>query len=121
MRATYSFVAERIITTLGLSVVKHPSCNKVVNFQAQAMMGMAFDVQVTISGWDGQMNLMVVPLDGCNLILSNDFFVTAKVVILPHLFGLLIHNEKKSYFVTGCSIALDAGVHKPKVQMVSAM
>ena len=118
---THHFVAEKIVPTLGLSVAKHPSHIKVVNSQAQVMRGMAFDVQVTIDEWDGRMNLMMVLLDDYNLILGNDFFIAAKVAILPHLFGLMIHDEKKLYFVTGCRMPSDAGVREPKVEMVSTM
>nr|XP_029117999.1 uncharacterized protein LOC114913497 [Elaeis guineensis] len=64
---------------------------------------------------------MVVSLDDYNLILGNDFFIAGKVAILPHLFGLMIHDEKKPYFVTRCNIPSNAGVREPKMEMVSAM
>ncbi|XP_073105771.1 uncharacterized protein [Elaeis guineensis] len=41
---THSFVAERIVPTRGLSVVKHSSRIKAVNSQAQAVRDIAFDV-----------------------------------------------------------------------------
>lgn len=119
--ATHSFVVKSIIPTLGLSMVRHPSHIKVVNSQAQAMQGMAYGVQASIEKWDGKLDLMIVPLDNFNLILSNDFLVVTKVGTLPHLFRLLIGDEKKPCFVIGHSVPSDTEVHKQKMKMVYAM
>lgn len=121
--ATHSLVAEKIVITLGLSVVRHLSCIKVVNFEAQVMWGMAYGVKVFIGNWDGKMDLMVVPLDDFNLILGNDFFVVAKVAmaILLHLFGLLIVDEKKPCFIARHCIPFDVEVREQKVEVVSVM
>lgn len=62
---------------------------------------MAFSVQVVINGWDNKIELMVVPLNDFDMIPSNDFFVAAKVAVLPHLFGLLIGNEEKLALLQG--------------------
>lgn len=62
---------------------------------------------------------MVILLDDFDMILNNDFYVIAKVAILPHLFSLLIGNEENPCFVVGHSIAVD--VRKPKVEIVFAM
>ena len=74
-----------------------------------------------MDGWDDKMDLMVVLLNDFDMILSNDFFVTTKIAILPHLFGLLIGNEEKSCFVTGHSIPIDVEVCECKVEMVFTM
>ncbi|GMP63109.1 hypothetical protein CsSME_00024932 [Camellia sinensis var. sinensis] len=42
---------------------------------------------------------MAVPLDDCDFILGNDFFVAAKVALMPYLDGLLISDEKEPCFV----------------------
>lgn len=44
---------------------------------------MVFGIQVVIGRWDGKIDLMVVPLDGFDIILSNDLFVATKVAICP--------------------------------------
>ncbi|GAV79043.1 LOW QUALITY PROTEIN: gag-asp_proteas domain-containing protein, partial [Cephalotus follicularis] len=80
--ATHSFLAERMVT-LGLRVDKHGSRIKAVN-SAQAVAGMAHGVQITMGEWAGKIDLMVVPLDDFDLILGNNFFVTEKVLIMPH-------------------------------------
>ncbi|GAV90375.1 gag-asp_proteas domain-containing protein [Cephalotus follicularis] len=91
--ATHSFLADRMVTQLGLRVDKHGSRIKAVNSQAQAVAGMAHGVQITMGEWVGKIDLMVVPLDDFDLILGNNFFVTEKVLIMPHLCGIFITNE----------------------------
>lgn len=78
-------------------------------------------MQVVVSRWDSKMDLMVVPLDDFDIILGNDFFIAAKVAILPCLYSLLISNEEKPSFVVGYSLPIDAKVHKSKVEMVFIM
>ena len=46
---------------------------------------------------------MVVPLDDFDVILGNDFFRVAKVVLMPYLSGLLISDEGAPCFVHGCN------------------
>lgn len=40
---------------------------------------MASEVQIRVGEWAGQIDLKVVPLGDFDVILGNDFFVTAKV------------------------------------------
>ncbi|KAH7836883.1 hypothetical protein Vadar_006893 [Vaccinium darrowii] len=42
---------------------------------------------------------MVYSLDDFELILVNEFFLAAKVAVMPHLGGILIANEKQPCFV----------------------
>ncbi|GAV64353.1 gag-asp_proteas domain-containing protein, partial [Cephalotus follicularis] len=92
--ATHSFLAERMVNRLGLRVDKHASRIKAVNSQAQAVAGMTHGVQIYIGDWVGKIDFMVVPLDDFDLILGNDFFISKKVIMMPHLCGLFIMNEK---------------------------
>ncbi|GAV86380.1 gag-asp_proteas domain-containing protein, partial [Cephalotus follicularis] len=120
--ATHSFLAERMVTQLGLEVDKHGSRIKAVNSQAQAMAGMAHGVQIAMGEWAGKIDLMVVPLDDFDLILGNNFFITEKVLIIPHLCGIFITNERNSCFVPGYNMATDRPRgEKSKAETLSAM
>lgn len=121
MGATHNFVAEKIVTTLDLSVIRHLSHIKIVNFQTLVVWGMAYGVQVSIENLDKKRGLMVVPLDNFNLILGNDLFVVTKVAISPHLFELLICDQKMTFFITGCNIPFNVEVREQKVEVVFAL
>ncbi|GAV58890.1 gag-asp_proteas domain-containing protein [Cephalotus follicularis] len=120
--ATHSFLAERMVTQLGLRVDKHGSRIKTVNSQAQAVVGMAHGVQIAMGEWAGKIDLMVVPLDDFDLILGNNFFVTEKVLIMPHLCGIFITNERNPCFVPRHNLATDRPRgEKSKAETLSAM
>lgn len=51
--------------------------------------------------WLGQCDLMVVSLDDFNLMLSNAFFISAKVTVLPWLGGIFIAGGSRPTFVNG--------------------
>lgn len=80
----------------------------VVNSYAQSVLGMAHCVDVEIGDWVGNLNLMVVPLDGFDVIIGNDFFRDAKMVLMPHLGGLLVTDERQPRLVAS------SGKAKPK-------
>ncbi|GAV63754.1 gag-asp_proteas domain-containing protein [Cephalotus follicularis] len=103
--ATHSFLAERMVTRLSLRVDKHTSRIKAVNSQAQAMAEMAHGAQISMGDWAGKIDLMVVPLEDFDLILSNDFFISEMVIMMPHLCGLFIMNERSPCFVSGHNVA----------------
>ncbi|KAH7856309.1 hypothetical protein Vadar_006597 [Vaccinium darrowii] len=48
---------------------------------------------------NGRVDLMVYPLDDFELILGNEFFLAAKVAVMPYLGGILIADEKQPCFV----------------------
>ena len=52
-----------------------------------------------ISDRKGTCNLLCVPLDDFNLIIGVDFLLRAKVALIPHLGGLVVLEEKQSYFM----------------------
>ncbi|GAV60107.1 gag-asp_proteas domain-containing protein [Cephalotus follicularis] len=104
--ATHSFLAKRMVNQLSLKVDKHDSRIKAVNSQAQAVAGMAHVVQIAMGEWAGKIDLMVVPLDDFDLILGNDFFILEKVIMMPHLSGLLIMNKNSPCFVAVHTVAV---------------
>ena len=53
--------------------------------------------------WKGRVNLLSTSLDDFDLILGNEFFVKATVMVLPHLNGLLFMDETQPCFVRGMS------------------
>ena len=101
-------------------MAKNLSRIKTVYSQAQVVQGIAFGIQVVVCRWDDKMDLMVVPLDDFDMILGNDFFIAAKMAILPHLFGLLISNEKPC-FVVGHSIRTDALSWKDVMETIAVI
>jgi hypothetical protein len=103
--ATHNFVSERVVQSLGLKVVESFSRIKTVNSNAEVGHGMTGNVALRIGDWNGQVDLMVYPLDDFELILGNEFFVAAKVAVMPHLGGILIADEKRPCFVPRCSKA----------------
>lgn len=56
--------------------------------------------------WNGQVNLQVASLDDFEMVLVIDFLVSAKVMVIPHLGGVIIMGEAQPCFM--------AGVHKEK-------
>ena len=48
-----------------------------------------------MGNWEGNYKLLCVPLDDFDLILGIDFFLKAKVALLPYLGGLMIMDESQ--------------------------
>ena len=100
---THNLVSTGVATRLDLKLCKDASKLKVVNSEALETQGLAKDVAIQISEWKGTVNMLSTPLDDFDLILGNEFFVKAKVMVLPHLNGLLFMNETQPCFVRGLS------------------
>ena len=87
---------------------------KAVNSEAKPIAGLAKDVTLRLGQWSGLCNFMVVPLDDFEVIMGIDFFVKAKVTIMPHLGGIFIGDEHCPCFVPK--------IKKPEpVQILSAL
>lgn len=97
--ASYNFMAKRMIKSFGLTVSEHSSGIKAVYSQAQSVLDMSNAVDIRIGAWVEKLNLMVVPLDDLDLIIENDWFVNVKVVLMSHLGGRTIIDEKHPCFV----------------------
>lgn len=60
---------------------------------------MVNDVTLRVENWLGLYSFMVVPYDDFEVILNMDFFIKAKVSIMPHMGGILIGDEHKPCFL----------------------
>lgn len=117
--ATHSFMAYRVVGPLGLRVDNHLCLIKAVNSKSQLISGMAKGVRTTLDLWKGTLDFMVVPLDDFDIILGNNFFVEAQVVMMPHLCTLFIGDSKNPCFVHGWYMEGKSGSGNP--ELVSAM
>ncbi|GMP31451.1 hypothetical protein CsSME_00005655 [Camellia sinensis var. sinensis] len=64
---------------------------------------------------------MAVPLDDFDVILGNDFFVVAKVALMPYFGGLLILDENQPCFVSGSTRPDKKNGTKKKDEMLLAV
>ena len=97
--ATHNFVATKESERLGLNVEEDPNRIKVMNNKAQKIHGIAKKVSLQVNNWQGNCNMLCVPLDDLDLILGIDFFFKTKVALLPHLRGLMALEENMPCFV----------------------
>ena len=132
---THNFVSIKEVARLGLKLSKDDSKLKAVNSEAQETHGMAKNMAIQMGDWKGTINFLSVPLDDFDFILGSDFFQRAKVVLLPHLNGLLIMDEKQPCFVAGIrkppkrpsgektlsALQLEKGLRKGEHTYVAAM
>ncbi|GAV75545.1 Asp_protease_2 domain-containing protein [Cephalotus follicularis] len=116
--ATHSFLEEWIVHRLDLKVDTYNSRIKVVNSQAQAVTSMAHSVKISMGAWEGKIDLMIVQLDDFDLILGSEFFIYEKIILIPHVCGLLVTNEQNPCFVVGYN---DAMGWKRMTEMLSTM
>lgn len=54
---------------------------------------MANDVTLRVGGWLGLCSFMAIPLDDFRVIFWIDFFIKAKVSVVPNMGGILIGDE----------------------------
>ncbi|KAK4426934.1 hypothetical protein Salat_1462200 [Sesamum alatum] len=99
-RATHNFVSDRIVQELGLDVKPCDSQVKAVISKAVPISEVA-NMELGVGPWEGQCDLLAVGLDDFNVILGNDFFIYAKVTILPWLNGIFISSGSHPTFVRG--------------------
>lgn len=132
--ATHNFIAAREVQRLGLDMTSHMSRIKVVNSEAKPIVGVS-KVAMQVGTWKGSCSLMAIPLDDFDIILGNEFLVAAKVTVMPHLGGLMIHDENCPSFVPGIyaeelakrqsgmisAMQLKAGVKRGEVTYLAAL
>ncbi|OIT29089.1 hypothetical protein A4A49_55045 [Nicotiana attenuata] len=97
--ATHTFVSANLVHKYGLSVSKCPSYMKTVNAKAQAIVGMAYNVPMSVGNWKGKVNLMVIPSEDFEVILGINFMQKNRFVPMPHLDGVMIMHETTPSFV----------------------
>ena len=82
-------------------MTKCPTKMKAVNSKAQPGYGVAPDIPMILGHWSEKFNMTVVPLDDFNVLLGIDFLKKNKVVLIPHLDGLIFMGESNPGFVKG--------------------
>jgi len=115
-----TFVADRLVTQVGLQLSNSQTSMKAVNAKAQRILGMAYGVLVVLDKWQGKQDLLVVTLDDFDVILGLDFLKKAKIALIPHLNGILLANEVCPYFVP-CYKAVVAESRKEGSSLVSTI
>lgn len=118
--ATNNFVAEREVDKLKLNLQENASKIKAVNSEARPIRGTAV-ADLKVGPWEGKCSLMAVPLDDFDLILGMEFLMSAKCMVMPHLGGLMITDEKMSGFVSTIYPNLEKKEGKRKASLLSAV
>lgn len=96
--ATDNFIAEELAKELQLQISTAATMIKAINSKATRVRGRT-KADLKVGPWHGPCSLMVIPLDDFQIILGLEFFKAAKVMILPHLNGMLIGAEDCTGFV----------------------
>ncbi|XP_075670750.1 uncharacterized protein LOC142640510 [Castanea sativa] len=110
-----------MVQRLGLKMSKCPSKIKAVNLEAKPVLGIAYEVKFKVDEWTRKVNFLVIELDDFDVILGNEFLVSAKAALLPFIGVLLILDEKQSCYVPVRRGARNSKSSKGKEPMVSAM
>ncbi|KAK4422086.1 hypothetical protein Salat_2159600 [Sesamum alatum] len=99
-RATHSLISDRIVQELGLDVKPCDSMLKAVNSKADPVSAIT-TTNLCIRPWKGTCGFVAVRLDDFDVILGNNFFVSAQVTIHPWLDGIYKAKCKRPKFVRG--------------------
>lgn len=98
-RATHNFVASKILKEYGLKVTDCAMRVKSINYTVQPGYVTALDVWLTTIHWTGMYYLIVVSLNGLNILLGIDFMRKFRLTKISHLDGLMFGG--KPIFVNG--------------------
>ncbi|KAG6522526.1 hypothetical protein ZIOFF_019666 [Zingiber officinale] len=118
--ATHTFVSAKLVQEYGLSISKCPKYIKSVNAKAQAVVGMAYNVPLTVGTQMGKANMMVIPLEDFQIILGMDFLRKTKTLPMPHLDGVMVMQESNPCFVSAVH-PYEKGKNKGKTNIISAI
>ena len=102
--ATHNFIPVEMGRKLGLHFSLNGSTMKTVNSKVVGSQGLAKGVDLWIDKWMGEIDRTVVPLDDYELVLGHKFLKKAKVMIIPHLKGMLIGDEAYPCFVKALAL-----------------
>jgi len=118
--ATHTSVADRLVKELGLRLSDNHTSMKALNSKAQRIVGMSYDVPITLDQWRGKQDVLVVNLDDYDIILGLDFLRKAKIVLMLYLNGVMIASEGCLCFIPCCKVAA-ANVVKRGKSLVSTI
>ncbi|KAG6478499.1 hypothetical protein ZIOFF_061942 [Zingiber officinale] len=118
--ATHTFVSAKLVQEYGLSIRKCPKYIKSVNAKAQAVVGMAYNVPLTVGTQVGKANMMMIPLEDFQIILGMDFLRKTKTVPMPHLDGVMVMQESNPCFVSAVH-PYGKDQNKGKTNIISAI
>ena len=91
---THNFVSEVEAKRLGLKFEKDVGCMKVVNSKALVTTGLAKQVRVKFSTWEGITDLIIVRMDDFDVILGMEFLSEKGTIPIPSIGSLLIMGKK---------------------------
>uniref|UniRef100_A0A803LHP5 Reverse transcriptase RNase H-like domain-containing protein n=1 Tax=Chenopodium quinoa TaxID=63459 RepID=A0A803LHP5_CHEQI len=99
--ATHSFLKGGLVRKMGLKVQPSSHMINTVNSAAANSVGIVKDVSFKTGAWKGKVELLAVEMDDYELVLGNKFFKQAKLMVAPHLGGVMITDEAYPCFVPG--------------------
>ncbi|KAL3498715.1 hypothetical protein ACH5RR_041447 [Cinchona calisaya] len=102
--ATHSFVIGREVRKLKLDLKENDYRIKAVNSEAQLVLSLA-TVELIFGPWVGQCNQTAVTLDDFDLILKKELMTTNKIILVPHLNGVMVADERCPTFLPTFTIA----------------
>ena len=98
-KASNNFVSQREAERLGLCIiVEDAGVVQAANSQALLMLGRKVEI-LKIRYWEGWCKLNLVTINHFDMILGLKFIEMAKMMVAPHLKGILIGDEQTLYFV----------------------
>jgi len=98
-RGTHNFIQVERVKRFGLNLSPSDSLMKLVNAEVLGSHSVVKDATIRLNGWTGNVDFLAVNLDDFEVILGDEFIKKGKVVVMPHLGGILIGDEDSPYFV----------------------
>ncbi|GJS52844.1 gag-aspartyl protease domain-containing protein [Tanacetum coccineum] len=113
--ATRNFISVDEAKRVGLETMKDSGWIKAVNGDVKAISGVAQGVETKIEGWEGELDLSVVPMDDYKLVLGMEFFDKVKSIPITFTNTLCILDGGRL-----CKVAMERGT-KSGAKMMFAM
>ncbi|KAL5841018.1 hypothetical protein ACOSQ4_013626 [Xanthoceras sorbifolium] len=96
--ADSNYLAQHMVDGLGLTLSKSSKRVKAVNLGTVAVLGET-EIEVGLGTWHGRCMMNVIPLVDFEMVLGIEFFVKAKVSVMPYLQGILIGDGDHPCFI----------------------
>jgi len=91
--ATHNFIQVEMAKRFGLNPSPSDSIMKSVNMAASKYQGVVKDVTIRFDGWTGNVDFLAANLDDFEVIIEDELLRKGKVMVMPHLGGILIGDE----------------------------